>query len=116
MNKKRFIKSSIFLLIFLFLGILYFWISISSYQTAEDLYDFPIPKNAQLVYKKEKVSGYEWDKSSFENGIPFSYKIVIKQNGWKEEEREGGNTTYTKGESKINLLSDTDYIEISNDF
>ncbi|MGM9923555.1 MAG: hypothetical protein ACI35R_04830 [Bacillus sp. (in: firmicutes)] len=115
MSKKLLIKCSAVLLLFLFIGILYYWISISSYQTSEDLYDFPIPKNAQLVHEKEKVSGYEWGKASFENGIPFSYRIVIKQNGWKEGEREGGNTLYTKGKNKINLLSDTDYIEISKD-
>lgn len=54
-------------------------------------------------------------KASFENGIPFSYKLVIKQNGWKKVEQEGGNTAYIKGYYKINLLSDKNYIEITKD-
>jgi hypothetical protein len=113
--RKKSINFFSLLFILVFAGILYYWISVSSYQTSEELNNFPLPKNAQLVYKTDKVRGYEWGKASFENGVPFSYKLVIKQNDWKKVEQEGGNTTYTKGKYKINLLSDRDYIEISKE-
>ena len=106
------IKYFILLLSFLFVAILYYWISVSSYQTSEDLNNFPYPKDAELVYQTDKVYGYDWGKASFENGIPLGYKLVIKQNGWKKVGQEGGNTTYIKGNYKINLLSHRDYIEI----
>ncbi|MED3575172.1 hypothetical protein [Cytobacillus praedii] len=113
--KKKSIKYFILLFIFLFVGILYYCISVSSYQTSEDLNNFPYPKNAYLVFKNRNVYGYDWGKASAENGIPIFYKLVIKQNGWKKVEQEGGNTTYIKGSYKINLLSDRDYIEITKD-
>ena len=110
-------KKSIFnlLLILMVVGILYYWISASSYQTSEEVNNFPLPKDAQLVYKTDQVQGYEWEKASFENGVPFSYKMVITLNRWKKVEQEGGNTTYRKGNYTINLLSDTDYIEVTKD-
>lgn len=113
--RKKPIKLFSLLLLIAFVGILYYWISVSSYQTSGNLNNFPLPKNAQLVYLTDKVRGYEWEKASFENGVPFSYKMVIKLNDWKKVEQEGGNTTYTKGKYKINLLSDKDYIEITKD-
>lgn len=113
--RKKFMNFLILLFILIFAGILYYWITISSYQTSEDLNNFPYPKNAHLVYKNDNVYGYDWGKASVENGIPFSYKLVIKQNGWKKVDQEGGNTTYIKGNYKINLLSDRDYIEITKD-
>lgn len=60
---KKTIQYFILLPIFLFVVILYYWISVSSYQTSEVLNNFPYPKDAELVYQTDKVFGYKWKKS-----------------------------------------------------
>lgn len=115
MRKKLLINFSILLLIIIF-GILYYRVSVYSYQTSEDLYGFPVPNNAQLVHDTEQSKGYDWERASFENGIPLSYKMVIKLEGWKKVKHgDGGHTNYTKGNYRIDVLSSTDYIQITKD-
>ncbi|MGN7477289.1 hypothetical protein ACTHOQ_05495 [Solibacillus silvestris] len=110
--KKKLVKFLVFMFILLFAGILFFLLSVSFYEKSEELSNFPLPKSAQLVYKTDNVRGYNWEKASFENGIPVSYKLIIHLNNWRKTEQEGSVTTYTNGKYIIHLLCDRDYIEI----
>ncbi|MBS2970810.1 hypothetical protein J9317_18885 [Metabacillus sp. KIGAM252] len=93
-------------------GALYYFITLSLYEPSEDLYSFPVPKNAEVVQKNEHGNSYDWSKTSEENGIPFGYELVLKANGWKKGEREGASVYYTKGNHKIDLISTTKHLGI----
>ncbi|MED3987412.1 hypothetical protein P4646_25825 [Peribacillus simplex] len=69
-------------------AIIYYFIS-SSYTTTEDLYEFPVPRYAELIKTNEQGISYAWSRVSEENGIPYGYVLALKTNGWKKEEREG---------------------------
>lgn len=69
---------------------IYYFIPLSLYEPLKDLFDSPIPKNAELVQESEQGKSYDWSNASKENGIPFGYELVLKANGWKKGEREGG--------------------------
>ncbi|MGI2326802.1 hypothetical protein [Planococcus sp. YIM B11945] len=72
---------------------------------------FPIPKGAELMDKNSYGSNYTWDKASGDEGIPFSYRLVLKAYGW--EEVPGDMTPiYQKGDKKIDLITSTDYLGI----
>lgn len=93
-------------------GVSYFFITLSLYEPSEDLYNFPIPKNAVLVEENVKGKSYDWSPTSEENGIPFGYEIALKTNGWKKGERDGASVYYTKGNKKIDLISSTKHLNI----
>ncbi|MFJ3388164.1 hypothetical protein [Lysinibacillus sp. NPDC086135] len=93
-------------------GIGYYFTALSLYEPSEDLYGFPIPKNAELVQESNKSKSYDWSRASEENGIPFDYEIALKANGWKKGEREGTSVSYTKGNHTIDLLSSTKWLDI----
>ncbi|MES1040192.1 hypothetical protein FOA20_12010 [Peribacillus simplex] len=84
---------------------IYYFIS-SSYTTSEDLFEFPVPRNA------EQGNRYEWSRASEENGIPNGYDLVLKANGWKKGEGEGAYVFYTKENNTIDLLTTTKQLEI----
>ncbi|MDQ0884133.1 hypothetical protein [Peribacillus sp. V2I11] len=92
-------------------AIIYYFIS-SSYTTTEDLYEFPVPRNAELVQINEQGNRYEWSMASEENGIPYGYEIALKANRWEKGEREGASVFYTKGNNKIDLITTTNQLEI----
>ena len=50
------------------------------------MYDFPIPKAAQLIQaEKTKIrKSYDWSAASGDNGIPISYKLILRKNGWRQ--------------------------------
>ncbi|MET3322652.1 UNVERIFIED_ORG: hypothetical protein ABIC97_005800 [Peribacillus simplex] len=93
-------------------GVIYYFITLSLYEPSRDSFDFPVPKNAELVQENEQGKSYDWSKASEENGIPFGYELVLKANGWKKGEREGASVFYTKGNQKIDLISTTKHLNI----
>ncbi|MFJ7954444.1 hypothetical protein ACIQZG_23365 [Lysinibacillus sp. NPDC096418] len=102
------------IVLFIFLGISYYFGATSKYELSEEFSDFPVPINAKLVQKNEYNSIYEWSKSSDVNGIPFSYSLIIRTNGWKRVVREGTLSIYEKSGVQINLSSQRDEIIIGN--
>lgn len=93
-------------------SILYYINLDKNYYLIDDMYDFPVPNNAELESKNEIGKHYYWESASGDNGIPLSYKLMIKKCGWEEVERFGETGIYVKGTSTIFLQSSTDYIGI----
>lgn len=96
-------------------AILFYFITFFAYTPSDKFSGFPVPKSAKLVKEKESVNIYDWPKASEENGIPSGYKLVIKSKGWKETNREGASTYYTKGKEKIDLISQTNELTLIKD-
>lgn len=93
-------------------GVIYYFILLFLYLPSEDLYNFPVPRNAELIKENEVTKSYDWSTASEENGIPFGYELVIKINGWKKGEREGALVLYTKGDKKIDLICTRMHLDI----
>jgi hypothetical protein len=91
---------------------IYYFIRVSQYEPSKELYNFPIPKNAELVQENSRGKSYDWSPASEESGIPFGYELAIKVNGWKKGERDGASVYYTKGTKKIDLISSTKHLNI----
>lgn len=102
---------SVIVLIFV-AGILYYTNLDKNYYILDDLYGFPVPKNAELESEDENGKHYYWTAASGDEGIPLSYKLMIKKSGWIEAERMGETGTFVKGNNTIYLQSSTDYIGI----
>lgn len=85
---------------------------ITFYESSENLYGFPVPKNAKLIQKSEQAESYDWSKASEEDGVPFGYEIALKANGWTKGEREGASVLYIKGNDKIDLVSTTKRLDV----
>ncbi|CAM3237552.1 hypothetical protein FITA111629_11615 [Filibacter tadaridae] len=75
---------------------------------------FPVPGKAKIL----KVSGdvgsesYTWKPASEENGLPIRYKLMIFLSGWKEVDRLGTLTTYEKDAVQVDVISQTDYLQL----
>ncbi|MFS0674889.1 hypothetical protein [Ornithinibacillus sp. 179-J 7C1 HS] len=93
------------------IGTSYCLITLFLYEPSDNLYGFPVPKNAELTRKDEKVESYNWSRASEENGIPFSYEMVLKVNGWTKGERLGASVVYTKDDYEITLISTTKQLD-----
>lgn len=93
-------------------GVIYYFVTLSLYEPSVDLYNFPIPKNAELVQENVHGKSYDWSPTSEENGIPFGYELALKANGWKKGESDGASTYYKKGAKKIDLISSTKHLNI----
>jgi len=110
---KKKISCALTLAAFLIGGaIIYYSISISLYTATEDLNEFPVPKNAELVQLNEQGNRYEWSRASEEDGIPYGYAMALKANGWKKGKTEGASVLYIKGNNKIDLITTTKQLEI----
>ncbi|UTR10901.1 hypothetical protein MM300_00750 [Evansella sp. LMS18] len=76
---------------------------------------FPVPVMAELT--KEDETGmfevYDWWRASEENGLPLSYLAMIRLWGWKEADVMGTMTTYEKDGRKVDVVSQTRYLSIS---
>ncbi|MEK4011735.1 hypothetical protein [Peribacillus sp. FSL M8-0224] len=90
-------------------AIIYYSISISLYTATEDLNEFPVPKNAELVQLNEQGNRYEWSRASEEDRIPFGYAMALKANGWKKGK---SSVLYMKENNKIDLITTTKQLEI----
>ncbi|MDM5358906.1 hypothetical protein [Peribacillus sp. ACCC06369] len=93
-------------------GIIYYFITMSQYNTTEDLYGFPVPRNAELVHINEQGKRYNWSRATEENGIPYRYELALKADGWKKGESEGASVFYKKGNNTIDLITTTSQLEI----
>ena len=91
---------------------IYYSISISLDTATEDLNEFPVPKNAELVQLNEQGNRYEWSRASEEDGIPYGYAMALKANGWKKGNTEDASVLYMKGNNKIDLITTTKQLEI----
>ena len=111
-NLKKTIGWTLALSMLLIGGVIYCFIIISLYEPSKELYNFPIPKNAELVQESSRGKSYDWSSASEESGIPFGYEMAIKVNGWKKGERDGASVYYTKGTKKIDLISSTKHLNI----
>lgn len=109
---KKTIGWTLALTMLLIVGAIYYSITVSLYEPSKELYNFPIPKNAELVQGNSREKSYDWSPASEENGIPLGYELAIKVNGWKKGEREGALVYYTKGTKKIGLFSFTKHLNI----
>lgn len=101
--------------LFVVAGILYYYFANSQYELAEDMYEFPVPKGAQLIQAEETDNrkSYDWSAASGDNGIPLSYKLMLKKNGWDQGQIDGTNVVYTKDQKQITLSTATDYLRIA---
>jgi len=93
-------------------GVIYYFILLFLYLPSEDFYNFPVPRNAELIKENEKAKSYYWSAAIEEYGIPFGYELVIKINGWKKGEREGALVLYTKGNKIIDLILTREHLDI----
>lgn len=59
-----------------------------------------MPRTAHLLNNEEGILLYCWSKAFEENGIPFSYELIIKSKGWNSLGRKGVLTSYKKMEIK----------------
>ena len=41
-------------------GAIYYFITVSLYEPSKELYNFPIPKNAELVQESYRGKSYDW--------------------------------------------------------
>lgn len=83
----------------------------ASYKADAELLDFPVPQSATLVEGNEFGKNYEWAKASGDNGIPWSYQLALKLDGW--EKVEGDLTPiYQKDDKKIDLIATTDHLSV----
>ncbi|KOS69345.1 hypothetical protein AEA09_12760 [Lysinibacillus contaminans] len=103
------------LALFVVVGILYYSFAKSQFELAEELYDFPVPKGAMLIQTEvtDNRKSFDWSAASGDNGIPLSYKLILKKNGWDQGQIDGTNVVYTKGQQQINLSTATDYLSIA---
>ena len=109
-------KRGIFMVVlFVVVGFLYYYFANSQYELAEDLYEFPVPKGAIPIQTEvtDNRKSYHWSAASGDNGIPLSYKLILKKNGWDQGQIDGTNVVYTKGQQQINLSTATDYLSIA---
>ncbi|MFP3722311.1 hypothetical protein SFC57_18395 [Niallia circulans] len=109
LRKKLFLT---FALTILLIGGCYYFFIYFPFPPSKDFYDFPVPRNAEIIKETETSKTYKWPSASEEHGIPFRYVKAIKSNGWKKEEQVGASTYYSNGEHQIILTSTTDIITI----
>lgn len=105
-------KISIAIISTLLIGGILIFATYFSYEESNKFFNFPIPKNAELLNDKDDVAIYNWSKASEENGIPFIYEIIIKSKGWSKAGREGALTFYEKEGHRIELISQTDQLTL----
>ncbi|MRX71828.1 hypothetical protein GJU40_06515 [Bacillus lacus] len=110
--RKKMIGWTIALAMPLLGGVIYYFILLALYLPSEDLFNFPVPRYAELIQENEIGKSYDWSAASEDKGIPFGYELVLKINGWKKGEREGASVIYTKGNKKIDLISSTKHLNI----
>ena len=101
-----------FTLAILLIGGCYYFFIYFPYQPSKDFFDFPVPRNAEIIRENETSKTYKWSSSSEEHGIPFGYAKAINSYGWKKEGQEGALTYYSNGEHQIILISLTEIISI----
>jgi hypothetical protein len=110
--KKKVGWSIALVTLFIVVGIATYLITLSFYESSEDLYGFPVPQNAKLIQKSGQSESYDWSKASEEDGIPFVYEIALKASGWTKGVREGASVLYKKGNHTIDLISTTKRLDI----
>ena len=85
-NSMKKVNVFISVALLLVIGIVYYFVADSRYELAEEMYNFPVLIRAKLIAKEETEvrKTYDWSPASGDNGIPLSYKLIIKKNGWRQ--------------------------------
>lgn len=83
------------------------------YKKPDKFEGFPVPRFAKVANEKSMVTTYDWSHASEENGLPFTYLLRIKLAGWKQVNREGAMTVYSKNGCEIEVTSLTDYLGVA---
>nr|WP_316046471.1 hypothetical protein [Planococcus glaciei] len=81
---KKKIGWTLALTMFLLSGVAYYFITLSLYESNEELFGFPVPQNAELVGESSVGKNYEWKRASEEYGIPYGYEVALKKE-WMEK-------------------------------
>ncbi|MGE6486990.1 hypothetical protein [Paenisporosarcina sp. NPDC076898] len=100
------------LAVVLFIGVGLYSTTVFAYQSSKELFNFPVPKHAELVEESTQGKTYEWSHVSEEHGIPVAYEVVLKVNGWEKGQREGDSVYYIKGNHQIDVISHTDLLTL----
>ncbi|MFD1031566.1 hypothetical protein [Metaplanococcus flavidus] len=84
---------------------------LSNYKADAELSGFPIPQNAELVEENDYGKNFDWPKASGDHGIPWSYGLALKLDGW---EKVKGELTpiYQKNGKKVDLIATTDHLSV----
>ncbi len=102
-GKKKWVIISLLALLVFVIGIAYYTIMSSGYDTLDDMDGFPVPKTAELISEEENAKHYEWDGASVADGIAKGYQLVIKNRGWEETDRQGETITYQQDDYVLQL-------------
>lgn len=96
----------------LFIGISLYSTTVLAYNPSKELFNFPVPKHAELVEETTHGKTYEWSHVSEEDGLPVAYELVLKVNGWEKGESEGSSVYYIKDNHQIDVISHTDLLTL----
>ncbi|PEL13569.1 hypothetical protein [Bacillus sp. AFS017336] len=106
-RNKKLIFTALFLIVFIFFV---------AHKPSKLHKGFPVPLTAiqSKVDHKNRYEIYKWKMASEENGLPKSYKLILKMWGWQEvkEEALGLRKVYIKHGEVVHILSLTDKIDI----
>lgn len=108
---RRKVSFLVVLTFLVILGFVYYVNLDKKYYVLQDFYDFPIPKEAVLESESENSKNYIWEPSTG-TGLPISYRLVIKKNGWKQTEVDGHSFIFKKANNVISIVVASDYIGI----
>lgn len=100
------------LAVLVFIGVGLYSTTVFAYHSSKELFNFPVPKHAELIEENTNCKTYEWSHASEENGIPVAYELVLKVNGWEKGESEGSSVYYIKGNHQIDVISNTDLLTL----
>ncbi|WP_057912331.1 hypothetical protein [Peribacillus muralis] len=86
-----------------------------SYEESQKFNGFPIPKHAELMNSRKGFASYSGlaVSETKKDGLPLIYRLHIKAGGWKKTFQEGALTTYEKGNYKIDVIAETNYLSKS---
>ncbi|WP_422124530.1 hypothetical protein DHX103_06840 [Planococcus sp. X10-3] len=84
---------------------------LSNYKADAELSGFPVPQNAELVEENKYGKNFDWSKASGDHGIPWSYRLALKLDGWQKVEGEL-TPIYQKDDKRIDLIATTDHLSV----
>lgn len=82
------------------------------FDKVEDLYNFPVPKSAQLIRETAHLKDYYWEASIGES-IPLTYRLIVHKNGWQLVDDVEG-LVYEKDGYFVSYSPATNYFAISD--
>ncbi len=88
--------------------------NVFAYEESEKFNGFPIPKYAKVTKVENDFEAYTriGTSETKKDGLPFLYRLHIKERGWKKIFQEGALTTYKKDNHKIDVVTENGYLSI----